>query len=142
MQNDILKEYLARGTYIYPPQASLRLVTDIFAFCERELPQWNAISVSGYHIREAGSTAVQEVAFTLANGIAYIEAGPGARAVGRIAWRAHVVLLRRAQRFSGGNREVPRRAPHVGAHHEGAVRRDAAHARNSCVFTPRRPAAR
>ena len=75
MQNDILKEYLARGTFIYPPQASLRLVTDIFAFCERELPQWNAISVSGYHIREAGSTAVQEVAFTLANGIAYIEAG-------------------------------------------------------------------
>jgi methylmalonyl-CoA mutase, N-terminal domain len=75
VQNDILKEYLARGTYIYPPQASLRLVTDIFAFCERELPQWNAISVSGYHIREAGSTAVQEVAFTLANGIAYIEAG-------------------------------------------------------------------
>ena len=75
VQNDILKEYLARGTYIYPPQPSLRLVTDIFAFCERELPQWNAISVSGYHIREAGSTAVQEVAFTLANGIAYIEAG-------------------------------------------------------------------
>ena len=75
VQNDILKEYLARGTFIYPPQASLRLVTDIFAFCERELPQWNAISVSGYHIREAGSTAVQEIAFTLANGIAYIEAG-------------------------------------------------------------------
>jgi methylmalonyl-CoA mutase N-terminal domain/subunit len=75
VQNDILKEYLARGTYIYPPQASLRLVTDIFAFCERELPQWNAISVSGYHIREAGATAVQELAFTLANAIAYIEAG-------------------------------------------------------------------
>jgi methylmalonyl-CoA mutase, N-terminal domain len=75
VQNDILKEYLARGTFIFPPQASLRLVTDILAFCERELPRWNAISVSGYHIREAGSTAVQEVAFTLANGIAYIEAG-------------------------------------------------------------------
>ncbi len=75
VQNDILKEYLARGTFIYPPHASLRLVTDIFAFCEGDLPQWNAISVSGYHIREAGSTAVQEVAFTLANGIAYIEAG-------------------------------------------------------------------
>ena len=75
VQNDILKEYLARGTYIYPPKPSMRLVTDIAAFCERELPQWNAISVSGYHIREAGSTAVQEVAFTLANGIAYIEAG-------------------------------------------------------------------
>jgi methylmalonyl-CoA mutase N-terminal domain/subunit len=75
VQNDILKEYLARGTYIYPPKASLRLVMDIFKYCERELPQWNAISVSGYHIREAGSTAVQEVAFTLANGIAYVEAG-------------------------------------------------------------------
>jgi methylmalonyl-CoA mutase, N-terminal domain len=75
VQNDILKEYLARGTYIYPPLTSLRLVTDIFAFSERELPQWNPISVSGYHIREAGSTAIQEVAFTLANGITYIEAG-------------------------------------------------------------------
>jgi methylmalonyl-CoA mutase, N-terminal domain len=75
VQNDILKEYVARGTYIYPPTSSLRLVTDIFKYCESELPQWNAISVSGYHIREAGSTAVQEVAFTLANGIAYIEAG-------------------------------------------------------------------
>src|SRR6185295_18282386 len=73
-QNDILKEYVARGTYIYPPRPSLRIVTDIFAFCERELPQWNTISVSGYHIREAGSTAVQEVAFTLANGIAYVQA--------------------------------------------------------------------
>jgi methylmalonyl-CoA mutase N-terminal domain/subunit len=75
VQNDILKEYLARGTYIYPPQPSLKLVTDIFAFGLQELPQWNPISVSGYHIREAGATAVQEVAFTLANGIAYIDAG-------------------------------------------------------------------
>src|SRR5688572_29400185 len=74
VQNDILKEYVARGTYIYPPRASLRIVTDIIAFCEREVPQWNSISISGYHIREAGSTAVQEVAFTLANGVAYVEA--------------------------------------------------------------------
>jgi methylmalonyl-CoA mutase N-terminal domain/subunit len=74
VQNDILKEYVARGTYIYPPRASLRIVTDIFAFCERELPQWNTISISGYHIREAGSTAVQEVAFTFADGIAYVQA--------------------------------------------------------------------
>ena len=74
IQNDILKEYAARGTYIYPPRASLRIVTDIFAFCERELPNWNTISISGYHIREAGSTAVQEVAFTLADGIAYVQA--------------------------------------------------------------------
>jgi methylmalonyl-CoA mutase N-terminal domain/subunit len=74
IQNDILKEYIARGTYIYPPGHSLRIVTDIFAWCERELPNWNTISISGYHIREAGSTAVQEVAFTLANAIAYVEA--------------------------------------------------------------------
>jgi methylmalonyl-CoA mutase N-terminal domain/subunit len=74
IQNDILKEYVARGTYIYPPRASLRIVTDIFAFCERELPNWNTISISGYHIREAGSTAVQEVAFTFADAVAYVEA--------------------------------------------------------------------
>jgi methylmalonyl-CoA mutase, N-terminal domain len=74
VQNDILKEYVARGTYIYPPRPSLRIVTDIFAFCERELPNWNTISISGYHIREAGSTAVQEVAFTFANAVAYVQA--------------------------------------------------------------------
>src|SRR5687767_15007408 len=78
IQNDILKEYVARGTYIYPPRASLRIVTDIFAFCERELPNWNTISISGYHIREAGSTAAQEVAFTFANAIAYVEAARSA----------------------------------------------------------------
>src|SRR5258708_9671075 len=73
VQNDILKEYVARGTYIYPPRQSLRIVTDIFAFCERELPNWNTISISGYHIREAGSTAVQEVAFTFAHAAAYLQ---------------------------------------------------------------------
>jgi methylmalonyl-CoA mutase N-terminal domain/subunit len=74
IQNDILKEYLARGTYIYPPKPSMRLITDVFQYCQREIPHWNTISISGYHIREAGSTAVQEVAFTLANGIAYVQA--------------------------------------------------------------------
>ncbi len=74
IQNDILKEYSARGTYIFPPKPSMRIITDIFAFCSKEVPQWNSISISGYHIREAGSTAVQEVAFTLADGIAYVEA--------------------------------------------------------------------
>jgi len=74
LQNDILKEYIARGTYIYPPAPSMRLVTDIFAYCAREVPNWNTISISGYHIREAGSTAIQEVAFTLADGITYVEA--------------------------------------------------------------------
>jgi methylmalonyl-CoA mutase, N-terminal domain len=74
VQNDLLKEYIARGTYIYPPRPSMRIITDVFAYCNEHLPQWNTISISGYHIREAGSTAVQEVAFTLANGIAYVEA--------------------------------------------------------------------
>ncbi len=74
IQNDILKEYTARGTYIYPPAGSMRLVTDTFTFCSREVPRWNTISVSGYHIREAGSDAVQEVAFTLAGGMTYVEA--------------------------------------------------------------------
>jgi len=74
IQNDILKEYVARGTYIFPPKPSMRLITDIFQYCQAEVPRWNTISISGYHIREAGSTAVQEVAFTLANGIAYVEA--------------------------------------------------------------------
>jgi methylmalonyl-CoA mutase N-terminal domain/subunit len=74
IQNDILKEYAARGTYIFPPAPSMRIITDIFAFCSKKIPMWNTISISGYHIREAGSTAVQEIAFTLANGIAYVEA--------------------------------------------------------------------
>jgi methylmalonyl-CoA mutase N-terminal domain/subunit len=74
VQNDVLKEYIARGTYIYPPEASLRLITDIFEFTGAEVPQWNSISVSGYHMREAGSTAVQEIAFTLGDGLAYLDA--------------------------------------------------------------------
>ena len=74
VQNDLLKEYVARGTYIFPPRPSLKITTDLFAFCGREVPRWNTISISGYHIREAGSTAVQEVAFTLSNAIAYVEA--------------------------------------------------------------------
>ncbi|HSG45771.1 MAG TPA: methylmalonyl-CoA mutase family protein, partial [Anaerolineales bacterium] len=74
IQNDILKEYVARGTYIFPPEPSMRLITDIFQYCAKDVPNWNTISISGYHIREAGSTAVQEVAFTLANGMAYVEA--------------------------------------------------------------------
>jgi len=74
VQNDILKEYIARGTYIFPPRPSMRLITDLFQYCQAEIPKWNTISISGYHIREAGSTAVQEVAFTLADGVAYVDA--------------------------------------------------------------------
>src|SRR5262244_195662 len=78
VQNDILKEYIARGNYIFPPRPSMRLTTDLFAYCAERLPSWNTISISGYHIREAGSTAVQELAFTLANGIAYCDAAVAA----------------------------------------------------------------
>src|SRR5664280_2498756 len=78
VQNDILKEYIARGTYIYPPKQGMRLITDLFAFCNENVPEWNTISISGYHMREAGSTAVQEVAFTLADGITYVQAAKNA----------------------------------------------------------------
>src|SRR5450432_2184270 len=111
VQNDILKEYIARGTYIYPPAASLRLCADLFAFCAGEVPRWNTISISGYHIREAGSDAVQEVAFTLADGIAYVEA---ARAAGlavdafgpRLSFffNAHSNLLEEVAKFRAARR--------------------------------------
>ena len=142
IQNDILKEYVARGTYIYPPRHSLRIVTDIFAWCERALPNWNTISISGYHIREAGSTAVQEVAFTLANAIAYVEA---ARRAGLDVDRrrpAAVVLLRGAQRLPRRDRQVPGGAPAVGAHHARPLRRHPPARACSCASTRRRPAAR
>jgi methylmalonyl-CoA mutase N-terminal domain/subunit len=111
IQNDILKEYVARGTYIYPPRASLRIVTDIFAFCERELPNWNTISISGYHIREAGSTAVQEVAFTFANAITYvhaaIDAGLDVNAFGQrlsFFFNAHNDFLEEVAKFRAARR--------------------------------------
>ncbi|MEI6668143.1 MAG: methylmalonyl-CoA mutase family protein [Acidobacteriota bacterium] len=111
VQNDILKEYVARGTYIFPPRPSLRLVTDIFAFCEREVPNWNTISISGYHIREAGSTAVQELAFTLANAIAYVQAAVDAGLdVNRIGQRvsfffnAHNNFLEEIAKFRAARR--------------------------------------
>ncbi|MFZ4627603.1 MAG: acyl-CoA mutase large subunit family protein [Blastocatellia bacterium] len=111
IQNDILKEYIARGTYIFPPRPSLRLITDIFAYCAREVPQWNTISVSGYHIREAGATAVQEVAFTLADGIAYVEAALAAgleidRFAPRIAFffNSHNHFLEEVAKFRAARR--------------------------------------
>jgi methylmalonyl-CoA mutase, N-terminal domain len=111
IQNDILKEYLARGTYIYPPRASLRLVTDILAFGERELPNWNTISISGYHIREAGSTAVQEVAFTFAHAIAYVQsaiaAGLDVNQVGQrlsFFFNAHNDLLEEIAKYRAARR--------------------------------------
>ena len=111
VQNDVLKEYVARGTYIYPPAASLRIITDIFAYCEREVPQWNTISISGYHIREAGSTAVQEVAFTFANAIAYVQAATDAgldvNAVGQrlsFFFNAHNDFLEEVAKFRAARR--------------------------------------
>jgi len=111
VQNDILKEYIARGTYIYPPQPAIRIVTDIFSFCRGHAPEWNTISISGYHIREAGSTAIQEVAFTLANGIAYLEAALArGLAVDDIAPRlsfflnAHNDLLEEVAKFRAARR--------------------------------------
>jgi methylmalonyl-CoA mutase N-terminal domain/subunit len=111
IQNDILKEYVARGTYIYPPRPSMRLVTDTFAYCRKHLPAWNTISISGYHIREAGSTAVQEIAFTLANGIAYVQAALDAGlAVDEFAprlsffWNAHNNLFEEVAKFRAARR--------------------------------------
>ena len=111
VQNDILKEYIARGTYIYPPEPSMRLVTDLFAYCAEALPNWNTISISGYHIREAGSTAAQEIAFTIADGLAYVEA---ARQAGldldvfapRLSffWNAHNGLFEEAAKYRAARR--------------------------------------
>ncbi|MFZ0173381.1 MAG: methylmalonyl-CoA mutase family protein [Acidimicrobiales bacterium] len=111
VQNDILKEYVARGTYIYPPRPSMRLVTDTFAYCAEHIPGWNTISISGYHIREAGSTAVQELAFTLADGIAYVEAALAAGLevdafAGRLSFffNAHNNLLEEVAKFRAARR--------------------------------------
>ncbi|GMQ86045.1 MAG: methylmalonyl-CoA mutase family protein [Acidimicrobiia bacterium] len=111
VQNDILKEYIARGTYIYPPGPSMRLVTDLFAYCAAELPNWNTISISGYHIREAGSTAAQEIAFTVADGLAYVEAARGAgldidRFAPRLSffWNAHNGIFEEAAKYRAARR--------------------------------------
>ncbi len=111
VQNDILKEYVARGTYIYPPRPSMRLITDTFSYCHENLPNWNTISISGYHIREAGSTAVQEIAFTIANGIAYVQAAIDAGLdvddfAPRLSffWNAHNNLFEEVAKFRASRR--------------------------------------
>src|SRR5450432_2885678 len=111
VQNDILKEYIARGTYIYPPRQALRIITDMFAYANEHVPEWNPISISGYHMREAGSTAVQEIAFTLANGIAYVEAAQAAgQSVDKFAPRlsfffnAHNDFLEEVAKFRAARR--------------------------------------
>ena len=122
IQNDILKEYIAQKEYIYPPRPSMRLVTDVFAFCADHVPRWNTISVSGYHIREAGATALQELAFTLRDGIEYVQHGVDAGLAGGPVRAAHLVLLQRAQRLLRGDRQVPRRAQALGDGHARAIR--------------------
>jgi len=111
VQNDVLKEYIARGTHIFPPRPSMRLATDIFAYCSRNVPRWNTISISGYHIREAGSTAAQEIAFTLANGIAYVQAAIDAgldvdEFAGRLSFffNAHNNLFEEVAKFRAARR--------------------------------------
>jgi len=111
VQNDLLKEYVARGTYIYPPRPSMRIITDLFAYCRTRLPSWNTISISGYHIREAGSTAVQEIAFTLANGIAYVQAAVDAgldvdEFAPRLSffWNAHNNLFEEVAKYRAARR--------------------------------------
>ena len=139
IQNDILKEYIARGTYIYPPEPSLALIAEMFRFCAAEVPSWNPISISGYHMREAGATAVQELAFTFANAVEYVKRAVAAGLDGQRVRAAAVVLLRRAQRPVRGGGQVPRRAAHVRA--ADARRASAPTTAAAACASTRRPAA-
>ena len=122
LQADILKEFIAQKEYIYPPRPSMRIVVDMIRYCTERMPKWNTISISGYHIREAGATAAQELAFTLRDGIEYVQwcvdAGHGR---GQLR-PAPLLLLQLAQRLLRGDREVPRGAADLGAHDAGALR--------------------
>ena len=124
VQTDILKEYIAQKEYIFPPEPSMRLVVDMIEYCSRELPRMHPVSISGYHIREAGSTAAQELAFTLADGFAYVDACRRAGARRRRLRAAPLVLLQRAHGFLRGDREVPRRAAYLGSGDARAPRRE------------------
>ncbi len=128
IQNDILKEYAARGTYIYPPKPSMRIITDIFEWCSKELPKWNTISISGYHIREAGSTAVQEIAFTLSNGKAYVQAalakGLNINVFGKrlsFFFNAHNNLFEEVAKFRAARRMWAKMMKELGATDEKAM---------------------
>ena len=113
-QNDMLKEYIARGNFIYPPVPAMRLTTDLFAYCRENVPKWNTISISGYHMREKGCSAVQEVGFTLANAIAYVQAALDA-GLDVDEFGPRLALLQRPQQRVPGGGRVPRRPPDVGA---------------------------
>ena len=142
LQNDILKEFVAQKEFLFPPEPSMRLVTDTIEFGTREMPRWNTISISGYHIREAGSTAVQELAFTIADGMAYVEAAlaRGLR-VDDFAPRLSL-LLQQPQRLLRGDRQVPGRAPDLVQADDRALSAPRTSARPGCASTPRRPACR
>ena len=137
IQNDLLKEYIARGTYVYPPRPSMRIITDIFEYCAEHIPKWNTISISGYHIREAGSTAVQEIAFTLAERDRVRAGGDRRRARRRRLRPAAVVLLERPQPLLRGGRQVPGQPADVAPDHDRAVRRQGPTERRCCGSTPR-----
>ena len=115
IQNDILKEFMVRNTYIYPPRPSMRIISDIFAYTSQNMPKFNSISISGYHMQEAGATADLELAYTLADGVEYIRAGHGGRSRRRQVRAAPVVLLGDRHELLHGSREDARRAPAVGA---------------------------
>ena len=140
IQNDILKEYQAQKEYVFPPRPSVRLVTDMIRFSSAELPRWHPVSVSGYHIREAGSTAAQELAFTLANGFAYVEAAIAAGVAGGRVRAAPQLLLQRAHRLLRGDRQVPRRPADLGPLDARPLRSHRRTVRCSCGSTPRPPA--
>ncbi len=142
LQNDILKEYQAQKEYIFPPRPSMRLVVDVVRFCAAEMPKFHPVSVSGYHIREAGATAAQELAFTLANGFAYVEAVLAAGLRRRRVRAPAELLLQRPSRLLRGDRQVPRRAPHLGALDGRPVRSDVPPVAASSGSTPRLRASR
>ena len=123
IQNDILKEFHAQNEFVFPPEPHVRLVCDVIEFCAEQVPQWNTVSISGYHIREAGSTAVQELAFTLADGFHYVEHLPGPRPGRRRLRAAAELLLQRPQRRLRGDRQVPRARAALGREHARQVRR-------------------
>ena len=140
LQNDILKEYQAQKEFVFPPRQSMRLVRDTIAFTAAEMPRWHSVSISGYHIREAGSTAAEELAFTLANGFAYVELALAAGLARRRVRAPAELLLQRPHRLLRGDRQVPRRPAHLGPLDEGALRRASRRARCSSGSTPRPPA--
>ena len=142
IQNDILKEYMAQHAWIFPAEPALKIIVDLFEWAAEHTPKWNTISISGYHIREAGATAAQELAFTLANGFCYVEHGLARGLDVDLVRAAAVVLLGRAQRLLRGDRQAPRRAPDLGAPHARALRRRAMPAAGGCGSTARRPGSR